>query len=242
METTKNPRNSNLVLRKLLSMMREGDFRERETLPKEEELARLLNVSRTALRDVLKIMEQEGYIIRVKKKGTVINHKVLASPYRIDIEYEFKEMLELARHRPGFELLSVEELPADAFLAEQLDLPEGRPVYKIRKRVRADGLPVIYCEDYLPREILQSSGDPLPDFGKSVFTLLEEDGRERIDFNVTRLLPEVSRKDVSDLLEYGGPLLTVQEVSYNSRLQALLYAKVYWRWEFFPFQIVRKRY
>lgn len=60
---------STKVLKELLTLLREGFFGDAETLPREEDLAKILQVSRTVIRDVLKILEQEGYIIRVKKKG-----------------------------------------------------------------------------------------------------------------------------------------------------------------------------
>lgn len=44
-------------------------------LPKEEVLAQQLGVSRNGLRDVLTVLEEEGYISRRRSKGTIVNPK-----------------------------------------------------------------------------------------------------------------------------------------------------------------------
>ena len=52
----------------LLGLLKEGAFDATGKLPPEEELAAMLGVSRTLLRDVLNGLEREGYIIRRRRR------------------------------------------------------------------------------------------------------------------------------------------------------------------------------
>lgn len=242
MNNKTNESNSSALLKELVAMLRDGSFGDRDTLPKEEDLAQILKVSRTALRDVLKILEQEGYIIRVKKKGTMINRRALDAPFRIDIEYEFSQLLELAHHHPSYEILSVEKMLSNEDLASQLETETGLVVYKVAKLVLADGQPVIYCEDFLLEKNFKNPNVDPEIFKKSVYDILDETCGLRIDFNVTRLVPILADELIYNTLGYQGPMLMFRETSFTNKLQPVLYSNIYWRGDFFDLQIVRKKY
>ena len=74
---------------KLLDQMKSGRFAHSDRLPRETELAEMLGISRTQLRDVLSELEREGYITRRHGVGTCINRHVLQVKNRMDIEMEF---------------------------------------------------------------------------------------------------------------------------------------------------------
>ncbi len=57
----------------LMRELKSGVFSKSQKLPSELELADMLNVSRTAIRDALSDIEREGFIERVRGIGTVIN-------------------------------------------------------------------------------------------------------------------------------------------------------------------------
>lgn len=233
---------STRALKELLTLLRDGFFGDAETLPKEEDLAKTLQVSRTVIRDVLKIMEQEGYIIRVKKKGTIINRKVLALKFRLDIEYEFRTLLELEHYRHESKVLSVQKIQADNELSLKFGCALGDFVYCIAKVITADGSPVIYCEDYL---LADHFNEPVPNpeaFSLNIYEVLENYCGERIDFNVTNLVPMIGDEKVRTHLNYEGPMLMVKEEGFNSHLNVVLYSNIYWRGDFFNFHILRKRY
>lgn len=233
---------SSKVLRDLYALIRDGYFDNSETLPKEEDLAKILQVSRSVIRDVLKTMEQEGYVIRVKKKGTVINRRVFDIKFRMDIEYEFKDLLELARYQHSAEVLEMTEIEADEFLAEKLECAVGEKIYKVVKLVRANGLPVIYCEDFTIESSFKESLNNKNIFRLPVFDQLEKFAGERIDFKLTKLVPCMTPPEIQKYLEDDGVMLMVEEIGFTNKLKPVLFANVYWRGDFFSFQTIRKRY
>lgn len=230
------------LFKQLLFELREGKFANSEILPKEEVLAQHLKISRTALRDVLKTLEQEGYILRVKKKGTIINKRVLDLNFRIDIDYEFKDLLELAGLSHTSKVISYEEITADPYIAKQLELKEGQPLIKLEKVIYSNRKPVIYCIDYLNLE--QFPTKPEADHFKEmdIFSLLESLSGEVMDFNITKLIPALPDKSTAKLFKSTGPLLSIEEVGFTRNLKAILFARIFWNSDFFDFHLVRKRY
>ena len=84
---------SKTVRDQLLTAMRSGEFAGCDRLPRESVLAEHLGISRTQLRDILSLLEREGFISRLHGVGTVINHHVLDARTRADIEIEFLDMI-----------------------------------------------------------------------------------------------------------------------------------------------------
>ena len=72
------------IRKELLQELVSGIYQEAVRLPPEVEIAARLGVSRTALRDALATLEQEGFISRRKGVGTIINRHVLAVKTRME--------------------------------------------------------------------------------------------------------------------------------------------------------------
>ena len=112
-------------------------------LPKEEVLAQQLGVSRNGLRDVLTVLEEEGYISRRRSKGTIVNPKIVNSTCRLDLETELTQMIAEEGYEPGFETLQIK------FVEEEDPVlgPEEKRYLLVEKVFYADNDPVAYCID-----------------------------------------------------------------------------------------------
>lgn len=232
---------SNKLMKTMLYEFREGKFANSTILPKEEELAKLFQISRTALRDLLKNLEEEGYIIRVKKKGTIINRRVLDLPFRLDIEYEFKDLLEMSGYKQSQKFLGLERVEASEKVAQQLEIKVGSPLLIAKKVVFANKKPVILCYDYLNLAMFKTLPEE-KDCYPNIFALIENQTKERIDFNITKIIPINPPKEVSKLLKVNSPLIKIEDVSFNSHGKPVLFADIFWHGDFFNFHLVRKRY
>jgi DNA-binding transcriptional regulator YhcF (GntR family) len=71
---------------RLIREMKTGAWANATQLPRESELATIMGISRTQLRDILAVLECEGFITRRHGVGTLINRHVLQLPVRIDME------------------------------------------------------------------------------------------------------------------------------------------------------------
>lgn len=73
-ESVGYPQRYELVLRKLKQLIEEK-FKEGDKLPSELELAKLFGVSRATLREALRILEEEGYVVRKHGVGTFVSSR-----------------------------------------------------------------------------------------------------------------------------------------------------------------------
>lgn len=233
---------TNKLIKTILYELREGRYKDTEILPKEEELAQTFNVSRTALRDVLKSLEEEGYIIRVKKKGTIRNKRVLNLNFRIDIEYEFKDLLEIAGYEHSYKILDVEEIKADKYIAGELEIEKGKPLLKIKKLVFANKKPVILCFDFIDLCLLNNKKPEAKEYDPNIYNLVEVKSNKKIDFNITKILPSRATKEIRDILKLKGNVFKIEDVAFTKYAKPLLFSRIYWNGDFFDFQLVRKRY
>src|SRR5690625_1504067 len=67
------------VIDQLKQDIKDGTYKEREKLPSEYELSKLLGVSRATLREALRVMEEENILFRKHGVGTFVNPKPIFS-------------------------------------------------------------------------------------------------------------------------------------------------------------------
>ena len=80
---------SHQAARRLLEELRRGHYADAAQLPSELELADVLGVSRTVVRDALSDLERDGYLERVRGIGTLVNRDVVQLKNRMDQKLEF---------------------------------------------------------------------------------------------------------------------------------------------------------
>ena len=80
----------------LIRELSEGVFQQADRLPSEVELSERLGVSRTVIRDALSDLEREGLIERVRGIGTVINREIVNLTSRLDLKFEYNELIRAA--------------------------------------------------------------------------------------------------------------------------------------------------
>lgn len=232
---------SDRVVEKLLEELRSGRFAGCEHLPAEVELASLLGVSRTVIRDALSEMEREGYIERVRGIGTVINRDVLALNNRLDQKLEYYPLIRSLGGYPHADNIQVSLQTASGDLAESLHLAAGAEVICIRKRVLADTTPVIYSINYLPRALFGTRDYTRIDLTPSVFDVLERECGQQPASNVAHIKPSCGDSAIRAAMRLapGDAMLLLDEVCYNRLCRPVMRSLSYYT-DFFDFSILRK--
>ncbi len=92
------------VIEKIKQDIDDGVYREGEKLPSEFELSKQLGVSRATLREALRILEDEKFVVRKHGVGTFISSK---PPFTSGIEELFSvtDMIMRAKMTPGTKVL-----------------------------------------------------------------------------------------------------------------------------------------
>src|SRR5262245_51547167 len=122
-----------------------GTFRPGSQLPTEAELCEMLGVSRTVVREALRVLEDDGLVARRHGVGTFVrNHPILKN---LNFNFGITEMIESAGFQPGTSLLEIKKENANAEQAEQLRVPVGTHLITVERVRTADGRPVVYSLD-----------------------------------------------------------------------------------------------
>lgn len=208
-------------------------------LPGENELARSLGVSRTGLRDALTVMEAEGYIIRRRGIGTLVNPKIARSRTRIDLQTEMCGMIEAQGFESRFKVVELELINASLE-----DFSEEEKSYiAIEKVFYANGTPVSICLDRLAAGRLESySGDinilntvNIYDFIKNQLGI-----QSAYSFsNISAVFPTNKQSELLDI-KRETPLLALHNVSYDRDHLPYLSSDVIIRTDILGVSLLRK--
>lgn len=149
-------------------------------LPSEPELAEQLGVSRSTLREAMRLFEARGMVVRRRGIGTY----VAKPPIVIETGLEVLSSVETLAAQVGVELeacdLEVEERPASETDASHLMIAAGTSIVELRRVILADGRPVAFFVDCLPRTYLDP--DEIDDgFSGSVLRMLLDRGDLKLD-------------------------------------------------------------
>lgn len=226
---------------RIADLIREEGLKPGDKLPTEAQLTARFKISRPALREALKLLEQDDIIYVEHGRGRFVS---AFSAVQVDRPITvFESVTDMARHygyRPTNKVLSIaEELP-DETTRTQLQLDEGERVIRI-ERLRLEGdAPIMYCIDFIPRSLIPVKIYDI-DWSGSLLGILETyRQRPRMSSaSVTAvMLPEdvVARHDLADF----GPALLIRETCFNPAGVPVIYAIDYHRGSHFSFSLVRK--
>lgn len=224
---------------RLLSLIQAGELEPGDRLPSEAKLAAQLGISRATLREALRLLEEEGTIVRRQGVGTFVS---AGRHLESGLEH-LESVLDLAA-RQGMEAcvqdLTVEVASADRSLAERLKVRQGTALTRVRRTVLVGGRPVAYLEDLVPAEVLapqQIDGS----FTGSVLDLL----RQRHPGRVQRALASITAVRAGDSLAQrlsvhpGTALLLLEETLYESSAQPVGFSLNYFVPDRFRFHVIR---
>lgn len=211
-----------------------------QRLPSEPELARHLGVSRSTLREAMRLFEARGRIVRRPRVGTVVagSHPV------IDAGLEVLESLDTLARRQGLRTemadQSITEAPADAKVAAALGLTAGEKVLLIARTVLAAGVPVAYLVDALPCGLVTS--EELRGYTGSVLDLLVRRGEPPLGQSHTTIMAEMAEADLARRLglHRGAALIHLEAVLYALDGRPLDHSHSYFAPGYFKFHVVRR--
>ncbi|WP_091134320.1 UTRA domain-containing protein [Microvirga guangxiensis] len=225
----------------ITALIDEQGLKPGDQLPTEAELTRKFQISRPALREALKLMEQDGAIYVKHGKGRFVSAAAALQVERPITCFEsVTDMLHKSGYRPTNRVLSISEEVASDEVREALRLEQGARVIRLeRLRMQGDEV-LVYCLDYIPRSVIPDRLYDI-DWSGSVLDLLERHGsRPRMSTAVatSTLLPnDVSERN--DLHDFG-PAFLITETTFTPTGIPVIFAKDYHRGSRFSFSFVRK--
>lgn len=226
---------------RIAGLIRAEGLKPGDRLPTEAQLTERFRISRPALREALKLLEQDGLIQVAHGRGRFVS---AVSALRVDRPITvFESVTDMARHC-GYSIvnrvLSITEETPDGLIAGHLQLSPGARVIRVERLRLHEATPILYCIDYVPRTVVPARLDAL-DWGGSLTDLLEAEGsRPRMSAaSVSAVtLPQdvVERHGLHDF----GPALLIAETCFDAAGRPVSYAFDYHRGSHFSFSLARK--
>jgi GntR family transcriptional regulator len=218
-----------------------GIFRPGSQLPTEAELCEMLGVSRTVVREALRVLEDDGLVARRHGVGTFVrNHPILKN---LNFIFGITEMIESAGLKPGTSDLAIQKETADEEKAEQLHVPVGTPLITIERVRTADERPVVYSLDTFTESLIQRAGfDPQLLLTESIYDILQTSLGEVIEYGIARLLPVAAPHYVTEKLQLppGALTLYIVQTDYSSGDEPVVYSCEYHLPDAFDFVVWRR--
>src|SRR5215218_10009664 len=114
-----------------------GTFRPGSQLPTEAELCEMLGVSRTVVREALRVLEDDGLVSRRHGVGTFVRNRPILK--NLNFNFGVTEMIESAGLKSGTSHLALQKEVADQEKAEQLRVKLGTPLLTVEHIRTANG-------------------------------------------------------------------------------------------------------
>ena len=218
-----------------------GTYRPGSQLPTEAELCEMLGVSRTVVREALRVLEDDGLVARRHGVGTFVrNHPILKN---LNFNFGITEMIESAGLKSGTSHLGIHREVADEEKAGQLRVAIGTPLVTVERIRTADGRPVVYSLDTITESLLQRADfDPQILLTESIYTVLQKTLGQLIEYGTARLLPVSAPDHVAEKLRLPRNALTlyIVQTDYSTDDEPLVYSCEYHLPDAFDFVIWRR--
>lgn len=212
-----------------------------EQLPSEPQLAQKLGVSRSTLREALRVLKDKGLIVRRQGVGTFVQPQ----PPLIPSGLETLESLDVVADRLGTVVstiqVQIEEQPASPELVEKLLLPPGALVTCVRRVKMAGEQRVAFMEDMVPATVA-SAEELRSEFQDSVLDYLRKRGKPQPDYARAdiRALPADGELAMRLARPPGTALLLLEEVLYSEEGKPMDYSRNYFVPGYFSFHVIRR--
>ncbi len=133
----------------IMEEIRNGSYKSGELIPTENEIGEMFEISRTTVRQAIRELENEGWLYRVKSKGTFVSKPKINQSF-IQALGSFNEQIIRSGRTPRTELLDFKCIAPTEQVAAALKLgPEDKVVF-IHRRRYADNEPIVMVKTYLP--------------------------------------------------------------------------------------------
>ncbi len=231
-----------LIAESIRQAINSGQLQPGEQLPSEPQFAEQLGVSRTTLRDAVRILVSEGILERRRGVGTFIaNNPLVNIQEGLETLFSTTELIHNKGYVPGTSESKWETIPATENLADILEVPSGTPLMHLSRTRTANGIPVIHCEEYLPLTLLGIDEIETPQGDWSLYKLLKEAGFS-ISSAVCKVAPVVADQNLVAKLnvQLNHPLLLLRQTHFANDNRPILYCENYHNSSVIEFHLIRK--
>ncbi len=198
----------------LLEYIREGHTNIEEPIPTEIEISEYFGISRPTVRQAINELVVEGYLYRVKAKGTFIARPKITQDFLLTLD-SFNNEMRKKGLVPSTKILQREVIKCDEKIAGILKLEPDSDVIMLTRLRSANNEPIVFVITYVPYSVcpvLMESDLQ----NESLYEIIERESGKLIS-NATRSLECIIAGEFESKLlniEKGAPVQYFESVVY----------------------------
>ena len=132
----------------VLDEIKSGNIKSGDILPTEIEFGEMFGLSRTTIRQAILELVTQGYLYRIKGKGTFVGKPKLMQDFMRKIE-SYDEQMKRLNMTPSTKVLKNQSVKASLEVSKALNIQEDDDVILLRRLRFADDVPVVILDTYL---------------------------------------------------------------------------------------------
>ncbi|MFM9276524.1 trehalose operon repressor [Paenibacillus jiagnxiensis] len=175
-----------------------GELAPGTKLPSEHDITAEYETSRETVRKALNLLAQNGYIHKVRGKGSFVLD-IGRMNFPVTGLISFKEMSEKLGRSTKTHVHEVELVPVSSELARQLQIAVGEPVWKVVRSREIKGERIILDKDYFLSTVVGSLDKEIA--GRSIYEYLEQELQLKISYAKKEISVEEVTEEDSRLLD-----------------------------------------
>ncbi|MDO4345000.1 MAG: GntR family transcriptional regulator [Eubacteriales bacterium] len=204
-----------LQLKNLLTeQIQTGKLKGGDQIPTETELCQKYNIGRNTVRNAIKELTEEGYLIKKQGKGTFVQCKTIEE--NVNCNASFTSVCRANGMVPSNKLVTLALQPASKADIEALHVAPDSMILYIARVLYADGIPVIFDRLYLTEKYSDLIRENLDNV--SVYELLYKKFHVIMSESHKTIELAYANEEESKLLniDAGDPVLLMNETVFDS--------------------------
>jgi GntR family transcriptional regulator len=214
------------LLRIVKESIENGELKTGDSLPTEMEMMQKYKLSRATVRQAILQLVNEGYLRRIKSKGTFVNLVPEKSRFIGSLKGFAQEM-----RRKGIafstEVLDCRVLPAPHKVSEKLQIASGEPVFYLKRLRFVKDEPVLIADGYVPARLCP--GIEKEDFERqSFYDVLERIYGIVLHHGCREFEPVMPQTEEMKLLRVSrnAPVLFIESTVYTEENMPVEYVEI----------------
>lgn len=207
------------IVEQIRAKIKSGALQEGQVFHSEGDIASALNISKMPVRQAFLKLRSEGLLVIEKGKRPVIGSSHM--PWNFQQLRGFSEEMRRRGFVPSARLLRLKKQPADADIANALQVAEGVSVYVLKRLRYVNDEPVAIVTSHIPVELFPDLEQQ--DLEKSLYYMFEKIYRRKLSWASEEIGAVVASEPQARLLETsaGKPLLSIRETTFDSKRTAI---------------------
>jgi GntR family transcriptional regulator, trehalose operon transcriptional repressor len=191
-----------IIFNTIVDQIKSGEIPPNSLLPSENELKEQYETSRETIRKALNLLAQNGYIQKVRGKGSIVID-INKFDFPVSGLVSFKELADKMEKRPRTivnELSLI--LKPDAYIKQQLQLSGKEQVWKIVRTREIGGQKIILDKDFLATKFVPTISEEI--CADSIYAYLENELNLKISFAKKEIIVEEPTSEDRSFLDLDG--------------------------------------